>query len=102
MTAVSLHVDALRSSCSAAEALQQAAAQLIDCFGSQQYLNSSYLGPGERLDIQMIRLTLRALVGDLDDNRAVQGVRLAGAGHITQLRQGQAARQTYSDESPSV
>ena len=45
-----------------------------------------HLGPGERLQVQVVRTALGALVGDLDDDGALRGVRVAAARLVAQLR----------------
>ena len=45
-----------------------------------------HLGPRERLDVQVIRLALRALVRDLDDDGAQRRVSLAAAHQVPKLR----------------
>lgn len=45
----------------------------------------SHLRPGQRLQVQMIGFALGALVGDLDHNGALVGIRLAASRLVAQL-----------------
>lgn len=47
---------------------------------------ATYLRPGERLDVQVVGLALRALVRDLNHNGALIGVLLAAAWLVAQLQ----------------
>ena len=60
----------------------------------------SHLGPGERLDVQVVWLALRALVGDLDDDGAVDWVRLAATAQVPKLHECEWKVQTKSQRNP--